>query len=125
MRSEVKDDVLSIGDKVSTEEISRYVNEELIFFFTPKIQVNEKMVYIADKETDSGIVECSDRETALILAKEKRELLKVRTSKDKTLEAVKRIKEIINEAMDSIDNKDVLESLEIALEMTNKIMEGK
>lgn len=70
--------IKSVGNIVRTEKVDRIVDRNLVSFITPKIQINGKMVCIADSSTDSGIIECEDRKDALEIAKRKREELKLR-----------------------------------------------
>lgn len=56
--------VRTIGKTVRVEEVSRIINDKLYSFYSPKIEVNGRLVFISDKNTESGIVESKTKEGA-------------------------------------------------------------
>lgn len=62
-----------IGDKVRAKEKSWYRNRVVITAFCPQIQVDGRFVFLQDKTTASGIMECDTREEAREKAREVRD----------------------------------------------------
>lgn len=55
---------LKIGNKTGTETKNLIIDDEIITFITPKIEINDKMIYIKDDTTKSGIKEFATRHEA-------------------------------------------------------------
>lgn len=73
-----------LGEKYGSRKLCYYIREEKRTreIFCPVIEVNGEMMYISDKATQSGLMECRNPSAARRTAKVELEKLKAKTTKE-------------------------------------------
>ena len=70
--------IRTVSDRIRTEHKSFWINEAIYAKYIPIIFINGKQVYVADKSTPTGLMECDTREEAREKAREYRDRAKAR-----------------------------------------------